>query len=417
MTAIVAVLNKHCAAIAADSAVTMGDTHKVVNSANKIFTLSKYHPVAVMTYNNASYMGIPWDIIIKEYRRQLNNKAFGTLREYVDDFITFIHNKKFCCSEKVQLNFLEYTLKSFYDSCIAQVARTNDEKQPKVSNGQLSECLRDCLEANKNGSKCPEFSNYSYEDFKVKAYKRIGEFAEKYNYENVELLSESFFYYLSVKLLPQYYTGLVFVGYGEEELYPSLYPLVISQVFDDRIRYYFLDDRIAKIGDETGECLTAICPFAQTDVTQTIINGINPSFQAIIYKVINLTIESMKDAFGKVIDNIPNGKIVSQALKSIDLKPIIDKATLEINKEMRDSYTNKLLGTVTGLDKEDMANMAESFISLTSLVRRMQPGEETVGGPVDVAVISKGDGFVWINRKHYFKPELNSTFFGKYFKV
>ena len=41
MTAIVAVLNKHAVAIAADSAVTMGDTHKVVNSANKIFTLSK----------------------------------------------------------------------------------------------------------------------------------------------------------------------------------------------------------------------------------------------------------------------------------------------------------------------------------------------------------------------------------------
>lgn len=54
-------------------------------------------------------------------------------------------------------------------------------------------------------------------------------------------------------------------------------------------------------------------------------------------------------------------------------------------------------------------------ISLTSLVRRMQPGEETVGGPVDVAVISKGDGFVWINRKHYFKPELNASFFSNYF--
>ncbi|WP_455086715.1 hypothetical protein [Prevotella denticola] len=57
MTAIVAVLNKHAVAIAADSAVTMGDTHKVVNSANKIFTLSKYHPVAVMTYSNAAFMG------------------------------------------------------------------------------------------------------------------------------------------------------------------------------------------------------------------------------------------------------------------------------------------------------------------------------------------------------------------------
>lgn len=37
MTAIVAVLNKHAVAVAADSAVTMGNTHKVVNSANKIF--------------------------------------------------------------------------------------------------------------------------------------------------------------------------------------------------------------------------------------------------------------------------------------------------------------------------------------------------------------------------------------------
>ena len=59
MTAIVAVLNKHAVAVAADSAVTMGNTHKVVNSANKIFTLSKYHPVAVMTYSSATFMGTP----------------------------------------------------------------------------------------------------------------------------------------------------------------------------------------------------------------------------------------------------------------------------------------------------------------------------------------------------------------------
>lgn len=42
--------------------------------------------------------------------------------------------------------------------------------------------------------------------------------------------------------------------------------------------------------------------------------------------------------------------------------------------------------------------------------------QENVGGPVDVAVISKGDGFVWIKRKHYFRPELNQHFFDNYFK-
>jgi hypothetical protein len=51
------------------------------------------------------------------------------------------------------------------------------------------------------------------------------------------------------------------------------------------------------------------------------------------------------------------------------------------------------------------------------LIRRMSPGEETVGGPVDVAFISKGDGFVWIKRKHYFKPDLNHCFFENYYKL
>ena len=95
MTAIVGVLNKHAVAIAADSAVTMGNTHKVVNSANKIFTLSKFHPVAIMTYNNAAFMGVPWDIIIKEYRKGLRKRSFPKLEGYVSDFIDFLHKRHF----------------------------------------------------------------------------------------------------------------------------------------------------------------------------------------------------------------------------------------------------------------------------------------------------------------------------------
>jgi len=41
---------------------------------------------------------------------------------------------------------------------------------------------------------------------------------------------------------------------------------------------------------------------------------------------------------------------------------------------------------------------------------------ETVGGPIDVAVISKVDGFIWIKRKHYFKIELNPQFSANYYK-
>lgn len=59
--------------------------------------------------------------------------------------------------------------------------------------------------------------------------------------------------------------------------------------------------------------------------------------------------------------------------------------------------------------------MAETLINLTSFKRRISIGAETVGGPIDVAVITKGDGFVWIKRKHYFDKELNHSYFKNYF--
>ena len=39
---------------------------------------------------------------------------------------------------------------------------------------------------------------------------------------------------------------------------------------------------------------------------------------------------------------------------------------------------------------------------MTGLKRHVTTDEESVGGPVDVAVVTKCDGFVWIKRKHYF---------------
>ena len=50
MTAEIAIMNKTAIALAADSAVTIGRGKKIFNTVNKLFTLSKYHPVAIMIY-------------------------------------------------------------------------------------------------------------------------------------------------------------------------------------------------------------------------------------------------------------------------------------------------------------------------------------------------------------------------------
>ncbi len=53
------------------------------------------------------------------------------------------------------------------------------------------------------------------------------------------------------------------------------------------------------------------------------------------------------------------------------------------------------------------------MVSLTSLKRRVSLELETVGGPVDVAIISKGDGIIWQKRKYYFDASLNPNYFNR----
>ena len=79
-------------------------------------------------------------------------------------------------------------------------------------------------------------------------------------------------------------------------------------------------------------------------------------------------------------------------------------------QKVRETSRAEIEDMVEFMPKPEMAKMAEALIDLTSIKRRVTRGMETVGGPVDVAVISRAEGFVWVKRKHYFPAELNGRF-------
>ena len=72
--------------------------------------------------------------------------------------------------------------------------------------------------------------------------------------------------------------------------------------------------------------------------------------------------------------------------------------------------TAESLDVVRALPKEEMANMAQAIVEITALRRKVDSPLETVGGPIDVVIISKGDGLVWAERKHYFDLAKNRDF-------
>ena len=92
VTAEIAILNRSAVALAADSAVTIGTERgpKIFNTVNKLFTLSKCHPVGAMVYGNAQLMSVPWETIVKTYRAKLRDKSFAHLEDYASDFVTLL---------------------------------------------------------------------------------------------------------------------------------------------------------------------------------------------------------------------------------------------------------------------------------------------------------------------------------------
>ena len=87
-----------------------------------------------------------------------------------------------------------------------------------------------------------------------------------------------------------------------------------------------------------------------------------------------------------------------------------------IDKWKWDHYTEPVVTATRYLNKDELGVMAETLVNLVSFRKRVTLTSETVGGPIDVAVITKGDGFIWMKRKHYFDPALNHHFFKNYYE-
>lgn len=56
---------------------------------------------------------------------------------------------------------------------------------------------------------------------------------------------------------------------------------------------------------------------------------------------------------------------------------------------------------------QDAIDLADALVALTINYSRFTPGAPSVGGPIEIAAISKHEGFKWVKRKHYYSQEYN----------
>lgn len=228
---------------------------------------------------------------------------------------------------------------------------------------------------------------------------------------HLKKIAASLFSKFPANVLKEDISGVVIAGFGEKDTFPSLKSFHLEGIANNKVKY--MEYISAKINFTMS---ALIIPFAQREMVDTFMEGIDPYWT-----------DHMEGYLSKIFDKYPE-IIVENIVKSDNEKKLLMSKLKELSNKIfkdyqkgirtfrRNNYVNPVLSVVSMLPKDELAAMAEALVSLTSFKRKVTMGSETVGGPIDVAVISKGDGFVWIKRKHYFKAELNPQFFANYYK-
>lgn len=422
MTAVIGILNKQGVALAADSAVTVigGNNKKIYNTANKIFTLSKYHPVGIMVYGSSSFMNTPWEIIIKLYRKEISDKSFKTLKEYKNDFIDFLKRNEFFTTEEGQKIFIKQfiflNLSNQKEFIIGKLEGQTEDELKKDFKEKYKLELEQIIDSYKDNTNLLEdFSEYSYGNFISFIGDELNEIIQivyegiELTDEIIELIKKQYYSILTSKNFIGSNSGLVFAGFGESEIYPSIVSINVAEVFDNILRFF--DYNEANISDNNNG---SIMPYAQKDVIDMFITGIAPNIDKEYFRIFQKTIKRYHSYIADSIKEIDNE--ISEKIKTLNIDDISSEFINEMNKVKKVLQIIPTVETISILSKEDLSEMAESLIYLTYLKRRISSDEESVGGPIDVAIISKGDGFIWKKRKHYFSQELNRHFMANYFK-
>ncbi len=423
MTAEIAILNRDAIALAADSAVTIETSkgRKIYNTSNKLFSLSKHAPVGVMIYGRSDLMGIPWESIIKAYRSTLSRTTFATIGAYADNFLKYLSDSRELFPRHQEDMFFRKSVVPDFLTIRGLVVEQIEEqlkKQGEVSFRHVELGIDEAIKAYEKmiltRSRLPHLKTRHANRLKAR-FKSLVASTARFLFEKLPLSQQSHTRLLNIAVekwcrssIGYGASGIVIAGFGSSEIFPSLRELQIDGTAEGIVRY---DTR--RVGAIDHGNTASILPFAQHEMVVSFMEGIDPgcrgiieSFWATILKQYPIdAVNSINQLSEQERDSI-KGKLMTAG------KRILEEFKNHLDAFQRKNHIQPVIDAVAVLPKDLLAEVAESLVNLTSFKRRISmDSAETVGGPIDVAVISRGDGFVWIKRKHYFKPELNPRFF------
>lgn len=408
MTAEIVIMNKRGLSLAADSAITSGEdgVRKVYNSANKLFSLSKNHPVGIMVYGSASFMEVPWEIIIKTFSDELRDEKFMNLTDYMNHFLEFIKEEKKYNHQEVE-EIIVYRL--FFDSLkeivkeVEETMKENEEKGMQIDDRNIADWIYDCVKKKVAYYKeTKALIELEFESFKRQFRHIIDEICKEIiPIETVEELLQEL-YKLAFEVVKRDYfsngsSGFVMAGYGEKEIFPHLLNYRLEGFVFGQLKYKKIEEKIISYTSDQDNGTASISAFGQKEMINSFIYGIEPNMEDAMFGILDKVLKNYHDQMQYLL-NISLTKEQVTALEKMG-NTIYESIEDAVEEYKENNYMQPLLEIVRSLPVRELAEMTETLINLTSFKRRVTRVTESVGPPIDVAVITKGEGFVWVKRK------------------
>jgi len=191
----------------------------------------------------------------------------------------------------------------------------------------------------------------------------------------------------------------VMAGYGQSEIFPSFFHIRVYGHVGNVLLWKEINDYAITHDNDAW-----IQPFAQSSMIERFTDGYDSAVAAV-------NNECSLTCLNGVIDDLrAGGAVISPTL----VQPIIESRQAAFMQEFKDKNSAEnyypLRRVLNSLSVSEMGHLAESLLVLEALRERVTSPSESIGGPIDVAVITKAEGLVWLKRKHYFEPELNQRY-------
>lgn len=378
-------------------------------------------------------MEIPIDVLVKDFRNKMNTREYRTVAECSQAFLHYIHTEHPFPKETSDRHIARILVEDFrkIDITMDEKLRIHFQSKTKSPPNLHNLFITSLQERISELQALPSAECFTGKDpiDVIGEHDDAFQMACKYAFpayplgkDDILLLRLLAGLTLEREVFSGSMTGLVFAGFGSEELFPSLIALdcdgIIAENLKTKRNYYIDIDRRSPNKSNISWKSVDIIPFAQTDMAERFLVGIDSDFEEKIVRMIEEMHRKIADTLASVIS--PRSKArrqkVEATIQSI-LETTFNHFKTDSLQSIKSAKRRQIEDMALFMPKQELAFLAEVMIDLTSIKRRVSAEAETVAGPIDVVIISRNEGFVWVKRKHYFDPELNPRYFHRLAKI